>query len=202
MTAPKFDHEYAPAASCLSSDTYPTVRASMLYGRKDAEDNVADSSSFTHYLRDFIALQPDAMFFTANSAVPVADSVRGAYAELGQRPPRLFAIRANSELSLSFDEHAGMFSASKRVVKNEMKAIKKQAEGMRAIVFDQYVETGGTLRLAKYMLEKSGVIHVGNTPLARWYEETRVSDIDVRNVTSNHSAFMRTIGHEAVRSFG
>ncbi|USN96105.1 MAG: hypothetical protein H6797_03440 [Candidatus Nomurabacteria bacterium] len=194
------EFERVPAPERLSSDTYPDVRMSMLHGGAEPADRAVGSESFTHYLHQFLALQPDAMFFTANSAVPIADSIRGAYSELGQRPPELFAIRANSDLSLSFDERASMFSASKRTVKNEIKEVSKVAKGMRAVVFDQYVETGGTLSLANYMLEKAGVINVGDTPLARWYQETTMFDVDLKLVTSRHAEFMRDIGREAIRA--
>lgn len=195
-------NESVPAPEYLRRDTYPDVRSSMLYGGTTATDGTTGSESFPYYLQKFLDLQPDAMFFTANSALPIADSIRGAYAEIGQRTPELFAIRANSDLSLSFDEDASMFSASKRTVKNEIKEVKKVAAGMRAVVFDQYVETGGTLRLASYILKNAGVINIGDTPRARWYQETTMFDIDMKHVTSTHAEFMRGVGKEAINSIG
>src|SRR5687768_15335585 len=60
--------------------------------------------SFARQMKDIVdgEFQPDAYFVTANSAIPVADSIRGFYAELGEDSPPVYDLTADQLTSRMF----------------------------------------------------------------------------------------------------
>lgn len=148
--------------------------------------------SFTEYMKRFHQLKPELVALTANSAVPVADAVRGWYEEVGEEQPELTYVRANRDLTkkdLSLEEQ--------HTIEQDVERLEREYAGAHAVIIDQFVETGKTLTLATRMLGRAGLMIVGSTPEAKWYNHA-FGKIDLSRVTSEHASFMRRIGQEAV----
>lgn len=155
--------------------------------------NVGLNLPFTTYMKDFLASDPDVYLFTANSAIPVADSVRGVYDEIGGTMPEMRPIFANSRLSASPNRLDVQF------IEYEVERLKSELSGSRTVVIDQYTDSGRTIRLAEAMLFRAGVMNVGSTHLTKWYEEADVGDLKCDGMTSGHATLMRSIGRTAGR---
>lgn len=146
---------------------------------------------FTTYMKDFLASDPDVYLFTANSAIPVADSVRAVYEEMGGTMPEMHPIFTNSRLSVDPD------LAGRRFIEQEIARLRTEFKGSRTVVIDQYTDTGRTVKLAEEMLFRAGVMNVGSTHLTKWYEEADIEDIQLDTMTSVHAELMKSIGRTA-----
>lgn len=139
------------------------------------------------------ATLPDVYFLTANSAIPLADAIRGYYDELGKPTPELYAIMANFSTSTAYE------AGSRDQFDREVKRLRHIASGViHACVVEQYVLSGGTARYAQKLLEAAGVSYV-STIMGRWYEQANQSEVDLQTVSSNHAMFMHSIGSAAAR---
>ncbi len=150
--------------------------------------------SFGEYMHEFEQATVDFYILTANSAIPVADSIRGWFDVTGGEQPQLTYIRADSKLASAVycDE-----AARKAIIDAEIERFAAYA-GARAAIIDQYSFTGGTIALAHRILERAGVTVAGSTPDAKWYNHASGA-IDLRTMTSEHALTMRQIGRDAVR---
>ncbi len=153
-----------------------------------------ENTSFTEYMRQFDAARPDVLLFTVRSAIPLADAVRGWKQEQGVIVPELDTILANRLLSQVDNDD------TRHVIEQETRRLAERHSGQRAVVFDQYVHSGATLRLAKRIMQDAGMIIVGSTPQAQWYNDlvggTRV--VDYERLTTIYHDFMMAIGRRAV----
>lgn len=149
--------------------------------------------AFGEYMRTFDRLDPDVFVLTANSAVPVADAIRGWYEAINGRGPNLTHIYASRNLA----NEVLRTPDRQRTIEEDTARLAREYTGARAVVIDQFVHSGSTLKLAHRMLEDAGILVVSSTPEARWYNHA-FGEIDLQNMTSEHAAFMRRIGREAV----
>jgi len=186
-----FDDEIVP--DLISSDRggrwIDDVRCRLL---ESYEDFGLQNVSFAEYMKRFHQMKPEVFALTANSAVPVADAIRGWYDEIGEEQPELTYVRANRDLTqenLSLEEQ--------NVVEQDIKRLEREYADARAVIIDQFVCSAKTLNLATCMLGRAGLMVMDGTHEARWYNHA-FGDIDLTNMTSEHAPFMRWIGREAV----
>ncbi len=146
-------------------------------------------------------LPPSAIVVTANSAVPVADAVRGFYEEVGETTPLIIYIKADSfnGLELHTVEEINQRAAIKasqlgRPFKKEVRRLTPILEGVDHVcLIDQYVSSGDTLRYASLVLKQAGV-KIVSAIRGNWYEGAMKKDIDLQSVSSIHSRFMYRVG--------
>lgn len=142
---------------------------------------------------------PDAYAVTLNSAVPVADSVRGYYEELGRDCPPIFGLHANSH-------HASYFYIFRRGLAHEhsmhVKELEARFRGAANIcIIDQNIATGRTMSYGAHLLSLAGVELVTGIR-GKWYEGIRPNDVDLTTLTSTDAyerAFMNNIGRLAAQ---
>lgn len=149
--------------------------------------------SFGEYMRAFEQSDPDLYVLTANSAIPVADSIRGWFDVTGDSLPQLEYIRADSKLSSA---RHGDKAQRQAIIDGEVARFEAYA-GARAAIIDQYSFTGSTIALAHRTLERAGLTVVGSTTDAKWYNHAR-GQVDLQAMTSEYAATMRQIGRDAV----
>jgi hypothetical protein len=102
---------------------------------------------------------PDTFLFTMNSAIAVADAVRGYYETLRQPTPNLCPIRG-----------AGNFRKYKDVLSSE-ESIDKNIRDKNVVVVDQYVASCGTLYNARNLAFDYGAKAVLSNCETRWYHQ-------------------------------
>jgi hypothetical protein len=160
---------------------------------------ITGSGLFPHYMRLFEQLQPDAVFLTARSAIPVADSIRGYCDKRGIGTPPLYYIKSNMDLSHAvFSKNDYHCEDHEEQIRAEVRRIRLHAYFVKtAVIVDQYVHKGHTLRLARRMLRQAGITPLASTGEARWYEQAHLSLVDVEHMTSDASEIMYEIGQYA-----
>jgi adenine/guanine phosphoribosyltransferase-like PRPP-binding protein len=164
----------------LEPSTYEVVERNMLHARNQ-------KFSFVSQMATALNTQPSAFLLTANSAVPVADSIRGFYDELGVEAPLVDYILAPRK--------SGLFGAVIRAEKLRLSR-QLQAAGENVYVVDDFVMTGSTLARAKKLLLDIGVQQVSYSN-GRWYNDAKRSEINLDGVTSVHAPKMYEIGQKA-----
>ena len=152
------------------------------------------SMSFGEYMRLFNPLDPDVFVLTANSAIPVADAIRGWYDTTGQKIPDLTYVKADRELSV---DESQLTVVQRNILETDIKRLREKYAGSRAIIIDQFVHSGKTIELASRMLGQAGIIADASTLYTKWYNHA-FGEIDKDTMTSEHARFMRRIGQEAV----
>lgn len=152
------------------------------------------SMSFGEYMRLFEPLDPDVFVLTANSAVPVADAIRGWHDAIGKALPELTYIEANRELSV---DESQLTVVQHNILETDIKRLRERYAGSRAIVIDQFVHSGKTVELASRMLGQAGIVADASTWYTKWYNHA-FGEINKDTMTSEHAEFMRRIGQEAV----
>lgn len=186
----------------LVAANYDEIEANMLYGGMTLAGlygSIRNPLPFTTYMSEFEQRNPDAIVFTMYSAIPVADSVRGYYEEKGLQLPVLARVRANTALSSpkTTEMNGGYVQTT---IDFETRRLASELSGARVCVFDQFVSSGGTLHLAKHILQLAGATVLGSTDEAQWYEHTYRQDIKRKDITSIHAGFMRSVGRRAAQS--
>jgi hypothetical protein len=137
---------------------------------------------------------PEMYAFTVTSAIPTADAVRGLYAGLNLPCPPLIAIDPDHGYHL-LDWGAPLAASSKA----EMLQLAKLTKDIGHIaVVDEWVSKGRTISRAGLMLYACGVSTVTGIR-GHWYEKAYVGDVDIPSLSSEHSDFMRTIGHDSAQ---
>lgn len=121
----------------------------------------------------------DLFLVTANSAIPVADTIRGVHEALSAECPPIDYIRTDHYINLRMQEAErlrGLYKAIGRVV-----------------IVDQYVASGRTIRRAQEIAETA---QLGQVTLqqGRWYNQAQLDEIDINGVTSMHAPFMYETG--------
>lgn len=164
----------------LTSKVYDRVEHEMLHGRPRL--------SFANQIAAMVDIRPTAFLLTANSAVPVADSIRGYYDELGIDRPVIDYIRVPGKGWLS-----GLLQT--HIEEKRLQYCLNEA-GAQVCVVDEYVFSGGTLERARNLLKNIGVTDVTEIR-GRWYSQAKRAEIDLDRVTSVHAPKMREIGQKA-----
>lgn len=185
----------------LVQGNYEEIQTNMLDGGMTLAGlygQVRNPLSFTAYMRDFLPLKPDVMLFTMHSAIPLADSVRGYYEELGQESPQLAYIRANRYLSDPTTTVQNGYV--QRTIDAETTRMRQKFDGTTSVIFDQFIASGMTIRLAETILQRAGVGVLAKTDAAQWYEHTYPSDVNRRHMTSAHAPFMKEVGRLAAQT--
>jgi adenine/guanine phosphoribosyltransferase-like PRPP-binding protein len=188
-----------PAPYELSEHNYLQVEEKMLlYGEPIfINEQPAGSSIFATRMAEVTSQPVDAFLFTASSAIPVADAVRGYYEVLDEKMPHLGFVKANRESSrltdLAQDIH----------IQQEAARLRKDLQGaQRVVVIDQFKYTGSTLNQAQ-MIVRSATADAEVIPITgRWYEQSRPEEVMVGEMSSAHSKFMLTVGRLAAQQHG
>ncbi|HEX8182090.1 MAG TPA: phosphoribosyltransferase [Candidatus Saccharimonadales bacterium] len=183
--------------SHLSKEYYPAVSDRMLKPFDYDDDTIVNpDETFTSQMQN--ALEGgtvDCYVVTANSAIPVADTVRGFYEEMGQTSPPIEFVRAHSQMALYPRD-----PSVRRVYDDEVARLSHTVEGMKRVcVIDQYVYTGGTINLATNILRDAGASDVMQIR-GEWYHNVKLTEITLESVTSIHSEAMVSIGRFAAQN--
>lgn len=205
------------APNTLNSDMLERVNGLMLTAAPERQvpqfkgDSLALHDALGDYdfslARQLAAVSLDAIdhayVFTAFSAIPVADTIRGLHDELGFPPPRLTYIdvkprtSTGSDMRYSLDRLLGIVPKDKEqseALVEETARLKKALYGISVVsVIDQYTCTGATLQVSKCLLEMAGINDVIGIA-GRWYHDASVQGIDIRNLTSVFAQPMHSTG--------
>lgn len=165
-----------PTAESLSSHTYDQVQDAML---------LAGPYSFAEQMSAAYRRKPSAVLVTALSAIPVADSVRGFYAESGAPTPIVDYIRPIRQ--------SGVMGRLLRQEEHLRLIRLLDAAGQRVYVIDEYRDSGQTLLDCLATLDAIGID--GARGIAgKWYHDVARGDLDINRCTSKHAPFMRQVG--------
>lgn len=164
----------------LEGQYYPEVRDLMLSG---------DRYSFSTQIRNtFAEHAPEAYLVTAYSAIPVADSIRGFYQELGVDQPLVDYVLAQKGL-----RRFATSRAENLRLKNLLSDI-----GGKVCIVDEYTVTGATVDRSRKALVRAGVNETDIVSIkGKWYHNARRGDLQVDQATSVHRDFMNSIGRDA-----
>jgi hypothetical protein len=136
---------------------------------------------------------PDAVAFTLDSAVPVADAVRGIYAAAGIKTPLLIGVQTNK-----------YFRADASFPKNreaEIARIRRLLDGRGTVVaVDQYVHRGHTLEFATDILQAAGAATT-EVIMGRWYRDAHSITLDLEHLTSPLATQMQAIGYACFQRY-
>ncbi|MDQ5971918.1 MAG: hypothetical protein QG553_77 [Patescibacteria group bacterium] len=136
---------------------------------------------------------PDLYLFTAYSAVPIADAVRGYYQAAGWSVPALGYIQADSRLSDWFRD-----GSAKSISDAESERLAELTNGKEHVcVLDQHVASGMTLVYAGHLLQNAGVEAASAIRGYGWYQDAHSWGVDLKGVTSHWQDLMTEIGHAA-----
>ncbi|MDB5175168.1 MAG: hypothetical protein JWM81_26 [Candidatus Saccharibacteria bacterium] len=182
------------AAAMLAEPNYLRIEEKMLLHGENllVDDRPVGSSLFATRMAEVTSEPVDAFLFTADSAIPVADAVRGYYEVLDEDLPYLGYVAANRKTS--------RLSTVPRIrhVVQEAARLRRELKGAkRVVVVDQFKNTGITLNQAQ-VIARTATSNAEVIPIAgRWYEQTSRNDVMKSGMSSVHSAFMFTIGRLA-----
>ena len=180
----------------LEPASYDDVFHLMVHGppREFNDGTPSIPLSFKDNMALMRAIDPNIFLFTANSGIPVADSVRGYYEELGEPVPELGIIKADSFVSPK--PNSTLYN---RVFDSEVKRLGPQLSGARVAVIDQDIHTGFTISMAKAISRAAGAIDVTSPEGANWYDNADPKEIYHDGVSSAHSKHMKKIGQASAR---
>ena len=164
--------------------TWDELRRASIYSPEDM--------SFTRQLHEVVdAIVQPHFFLTANSAIPVADSIRGFYAAAMQQTPPIDYIRADFRA-------ASKFWATNQLSAAECHRLKHTRMGLQetAVVVDQRVCSGQTIGYGARLLFSVGFSDVVALR-GDWYNDHSTSSELREQVSSTHSKFMKAVGRAA-----
>ena len=140
------------------------------------------------------------LLFTANSAIPVADAIRGA-SEVLPIDAALGHIAADRNGAT----HYRLYGEENWLGEEQLAEVERLAVDLapyeKVVVLDQYVLTGRTLQHAGRLLETAG--WQGETYAVRghWYQGVRPEQVDTERLTSRNSDDARAM-HDIGRDIG
>jgi hypothetical protein len=137
---------------------------------------------------------PDIVLFTARSAIPVADAVRGSFEVCGKPVPKLGVINCGGQAQI---EHRADVLTEIREIKR-LKSLVAGAE--KVLVVEQFVHFGHGINHAKRLLLEAGVqegTHIRFME-GRWYHDIGDLPFNSNKVTSDAKKGMKQIGRKAV----
>jgi hypothetical protein len=190
-----------PPAVCHISDTdSPQWKLDAGGYDKSFSTQMAVMHSDSESVDPTLSTKPNAYLVTAYSGVPVADSIRGFYDELGEEAPFISHIHARRKLKRDFEN--GVLSETFFDEASRLESLLDGAE--HVCVVDQFVQTGQTLRYAEEVLKYAGITNV-SAIRGRWYDDAsrRWGKIDLDKTTSKHAGRMHEIGIKSCqKAFG
>lgn len=138
--------------------------------------------------------QPDVFLVTANSAIPIADSIRGFYEVLGIEPPLVGYININRHFNP--DNEADTTTRDE-----EAKRLIEVLDGAeRVCVVEEYVDLGRSLKNAEEILRMAGAVTI-TAVRGRWYRQWdrlgSTSGLDFDSVSSSLREDMLAIGRKS-----
>jgi hypothetical protein len=148
-----------------------------------------DHYSFATQIKDtFTKHGPEAYLVTAYSAIPIADSIRGFYEELGIDQPLVDYVLAPKGLSRF------VIARAERL---RLKNLLKEITG-KVCVVDEYTVTGQTVARSRKSLIGAGISETDVVSIkGKWYHSALRHDLQVDQVTSVHRDYMNSIGRDA-----
>jgi hypothetical protein len=136
----------------LRLEEYQTIEGLMLFGSPH------DGESFT-FEAQMKAIKksgiPQTFFLTANSAIPVADTIRGYCDELDLPHPNIFPIAANKRSVLqagNIEDYDGRIHPCLTQEIERLIQTLRESPTEDACLLDQLVCSGETMRVATWML--------------------------------------------------
>ncbi len=154
--------------------------------------------SFTRQIHDLINgehVKPDVFIFTAYSAVPFADMVRGYYEKSKDQTPKLGFVRTDGRVRKKRTP-SGAIDTSQ-----ELCMLSETLNGARNVcIVEEYVDTGTTLDNAHKLISKLtnakiSAIRGGWDPMGVKIQETNT--IDLYNMTSPKRDQLKELGRAA-----
>ncbi len=162
--------------------------------------------SLTRQLKSALACEktstePQAYLFTALSAIPTADALRGNFNERGAILPLLGYIAANRQSALHNHDPSALSSVNldkfRQQQETEISRLATLYSGLSHVcVVDQYVRSGNTLMYAEHLLACAGIQQI-SAIRGRWYCQATPSEVDIPNLTSAHADFMHRVGRQS-----
>jgi hypothetical protein len=182
----------------LEAASYDSIRDRMVYQHPHALDIYVGGlqPSFTDQMARVRSRgEPDAFLVTTNSAVPVADTIRGYYDALDIPHPYIGYVRADHVGSLT------TYRAGR--VQNESIRLQPLLAGFtRVCTVEQFVSRKVSLMLAREILQRVGIESMPEFSESNWYHDARADDIDLDGITSIHQPFMYEVGQLAAATPG
>lgn len=196
-----YAEEYYHAPTYLTQDSMPEVTVRMLEtneARPSALLHVTEASDFLafgflghHALRSFdisLARQlsevsqqaPSAFLFTAKSAIPVADAVRGYYEAKGIEAPLLSSIKPSKS-------------------HHEARRLNRLNLSGHVVIVEQFISTGRTFRGVSELALELGAQAI-SVIRGDWYEDARNSTVKVTDLTSIFKEGMYSIGQRIAKA--
>jgi hypothetical protein len=187
MAAELIDYSYENISAAARSNNYlaPAILKRSTYERVQEAMLTPGVCSFAEQMANANRVQAGAMLVTAVSAIPVADSIRGFYAEAGGSTPVIDYIKPIK------DSHP-------------MPTVMRKAEKLRLMnllagtdqpvyVIDEFVASGRTLKNCLGMLGAIGIDRPRGIA-GKWYRDIHRADVDIDQCTSIYADFMFQVG--------
>lgn len=198
FTLDKAEYEYIADQLVLSNQNNPsaTRRVTLRTNARDIPPSYSRNDfSLTRQLDELTCCEqyrPDAYYFTVRSAIPIADVVRGFYAERRLDLPPLRPVHANWTLSRSGEN-------SKEAVEEQERLRLEVGDIEHAAIIDQFIDTGATITYASHLLLRSGVKRVTAIP-GCWYEDIHEGHEVIAAMTSKHRNFLFKVGQACAQA--
>ena len=184
----------------ISDETLVDIKNIML-GRVSIDGCNPNVYSLMHRMEIFglgsdDSTVPDVIAVTLNTAVPVADAVRGMYEEAGVSTPPIIGIRANREKAFIHK-----IAPDAPEVKIEYERIARLTKGSKtSVIIDEFIDNGDTSRYAQTLMLRAG-FETCSIVAGKWYQYISSSELDVPNLTSSYAKFMNEIGRDCYRAY-
>lgn len=188
------ERPWLPSALVTINDQYSSAELGEVLASESAVRSIEEDevdTSLTAQLRDVFAnpKRPDYFALTMQSAIPLADCIRGVYRVLGEKEPRLVAV----------DTKAGVLYERSRTttcVAAQRNSENSTLAGLTGCLIDQYLAEGETIVSASQLLLSAGskYIHVMR---ARWYHNAHRVNPDIHTMSSDVDLKMQQIGERA-----
>ena len=168
--------------------------------------------------------QPEALLFTAFSAIPTADIFRGIYQALGKELPVMgfvvtqpgYTITNAYRNKVYFDYNPNpnryKLTRSQKLTPEdqtprnlqhlevELARLRTLLDGrQRVTIVEQYTNSGKTLHTAGCIVQLAGAAQP-RAIAGRWYHHAASSEIDINGLTSPYALALQRIGHRLVEA--
>ncbi len=179
------------AAEVLEPETYQFIEQDIVGGNQSRPAHTTLWFKFVidAALKSESEQLPDAVLLTANSAVPLADTIRAFYKAQQQPEPIITYVAANRSLAYDTAHEA-------KNIDSEVRRLKPILENTdHTAVIDQYVGFRGTLQFATKIAQHAVPEDTLVTPMAgNWYHDALAHEVDLLAMTSSHANFMYRVG--------
>lgn len=174
----------------LTPENYPAIEKSLLeHGMFGYSYDWSFAESVDDVLIDGI---PDQWLCTANSAIPLADTIRGHFAARKLPRPSIGYIRSDRTAShLHYTEAPRI----QRIAGERHRLGQTITPDMKVVIVEEFYNTGRTTDLAREILTLLGIPPQNiKEASGAWYSDTNSEDMMLAETTSVHSDFMYSVG--------